>query len=68
MTTPSDVFPKPTWVDLRMWIEANGQPHSKLIARFDPTRGLLQVVERTQEQTFDLSQIIFEYQTEQAKA
>lgn len=57
-----DVFPKPQWIDLRMTIIHNGEPKSKLIARFDPTRGLLEVVERCEKQVFDLAQIVAEHQ------
>lgn len=61
----ADIFPKTTWVDLRMFIEQDGQIKSKLMARFDPVRGVLQVCERQQQHTFDLTQIIAEYQVKQ---
>lgn len=57
-----DTFPKPTWVDLRMTIVCEGKSFTKLVARFDPTRGLLQVVERRESKTFDLAQIVAEHQ------
>lgn len=57
------VFPKPTWVDLRMPITHNGETRLKLVAQFDPTRGLLLIVERCEKQVFDLSQIIVEHQS-----
>lgn len=64
MSDTLNVFPRPTWVDLRMAIEQGGQSKSKLVAQFDPVRGLLRVVERQQEKTFDLCQIIYESKIE----
>ena len=45
-----------------MTVNHNGEVKYKLIARFDPTRGLLEVVERQEKQVFDLAQIIVEHQ------
>lgn len=63
----NDIFPKPFWVDLRIPISHNGETKLKLVARFDPTRGLLEVVERCEKQIFDLAQIIVEHQTSGSK-
>lgn len=52
-------FPQPCWVELRMPIS------KKLIARFDPIRGILEVQERCEKEAFDLAQMVQEHRKQE---
>lgn len=47
-------FPVPVWIDLRT-------EEGKLVARFDPCRGLLEVQEHWHKTTFDLAKMVKEF-------
>lgn len=47
-------LPSPCWVELRM-------PSGKLVAKFDPKRGILEVVDRCERELFDLAQLVQEH-------
>ena len=51
----------PEWVELRM-------PSGKLVGKYDPHRGLLQVRVRGEVQTFDLAEIATKSQRDRIKA
>lgn len=55
-------FPSPRWVCLK-------SPQGKLLARFDPTRGILEFVQRGGEPLlFDLAQIVHDLQHPNAQS